>query len=71
MKIEDFKKKWDEGSLKAPLAMIIDAGCRAIRRDAESYGEEAGASLRAAAAVSKDLQAMPWDSIRYIVKRML
>ena len=68
--MEEFLKKWDDATLAQTLALIVERGIRQTLVDA-SFKEEKSSLLTAAEMVSHDLLDLPWNQIRYIIKRKL
>ena len=68
--MEEFLKKWDDATLAQTLALIVERGIRQTLIDA-SFKEEKSSLFVAAEMVSHDLLDLPWNQIRYIIKRKL
>ena len=71
MTVEDLRKKWDDKTLGNAIGNIIEIGIRRILKEAKEKPDEdtKGAMRRALEAITKDISDMPWEQIRYIIKR--
>lgn len=68
--ISEFDQKWSIELQKVVCMLIVEQGLRALRTVADPE-EDRGSLARDSEQMARDLSELPWQQIRYIIKRRL
>lgn len=68
--ISEFDSKWSIETQKVVCMLVVEQGLRALRTVPDRE-EDRGSLARDAEQMARDLSELPWQQIRYIIKRRL
>ena len=68
--ISEFDQKWSIELQKVVCMLIVEQGLRALRNISDPE-EDRGSLARDSEQMARDLSELPWQQIRYVIKRRL